>query len=62
MRNPERIDDFCARLAKVWKKEFPDWRFFQLISNINRWCNSDNFYREDDSGIEIIEAFGKDIE
>ena len=32
MRDPSRIDRFCARLAKAWAK-VPDWRFGQLISN-----------------------------
>ena len=33
MRNPNRIDEFCTRLAACWHK-VPDWRFGQLISNV----------------------------
>ena len=29
MRDPERIDKFCERLAKAWEN-YPDWRFGQL--------------------------------
>ena len=54
MRDPERIDKLCAELAKIWKENYPDWRFMQLICNFQRWWNSDGFFYEDDV---IIEKF-----
>ena len=33
MRNKERIDDICIRLAALWKK-YPDLRLGQLILNV----------------------------
>ena len=33
MRDPNRIDEFCATLADLWHK-VPDWRFGQLVWNI----------------------------
>lgn len=57
MRNPERIDDFCKRLAAAWKNN-SDWRFFQLINNVQRFAlKSDGFYIEDDKAIEEIEKY-----
>lgn len=35
MRDPERIEPFLARLGELWK-QFPDYRFGQLIMNISR--------------------------
>lgn len=34
MRDPNRIEPFMMELAKIWKKECPDWRFGQLIENV----------------------------
>lgn len=57
MRNPKRIDDFCARLAEAWKRA-PDWRFFQLVTNIQNFVfESDGFYIEDDKAIKEIENY-----
>ena len=53
MRDPNRISDFCNRLAAAWGK-LPDWRFFQLITNLP--FERDPFYMEDDEAIEFIEA------
>lgn len=33
MRDINRIDGYCKRLAKIWKK-VPDWRFGQLMCNL----------------------------
>lgn len=61
MRNPKRIDEFCTRLAEAWKN-VPDWRFFQLISNIQNFAlRSDGFYIEDDKAIEEIENYLKGV-
>ena len=61
MRNPDRIDVFCEKLAKIWKENFPDWRFFQLISNVNRWSGSDNFYKEEISAVKLFEDYVDDM-
>ena len=57
MRDINRIDIFCKRLAEAWKNK-SDWRFFQVISNIQRFAlQSDGFYIEDDKAIETIEEY-----
>ncbi len=53
MRDPNRIDEFCERLAKTWKKNEPDWRFGQLFMNLP-W-QRDPFFIEDDKMIQFIE-------
>lgn len=53
MRDVNRINDFCNRLAAVWS-QVPDWRFGQLVSNI---LGPDPFYIEDDDTIRKIEGF-----
>ena len=58
MRDPKRIDKFCAMLAKTWHK-VPDWRFGQLMSNIlgeyYSQTKMDPFFVEDDEFMEFIE-------
>ena len=57
MRDINRIDIFCKRLAEAWKNN-SDWRFFQMINNIQRFAlKSDGFYIEDDKAIEEIENY-----
>lgn len=60
MRDPARIDRFCARLAKAWAK-VPDWRFGQLISNaLGAYCSEtgrDIFFPEDDELFDFIEKY-----
>lgn len=62
MRNPKRIDEFCARLAACWHK-VPDWRFGQLMSNIlGEYVaekKRDIFFPEDDEMIEFFEDYFK---
>lgn len=57
MRDPSRIAPFCERLAKVWSEKVPDWRFMQLISNLQSAIGSDGFYIEDDHILEILDAY-----
>ena len=51
MRDPNRIDEFCAHLAELWHN-VSDWRFGQLMSNvlgeIGYELNMDPFYIEDE--------------
>ena len=61
MRDPNRIDDFCEELKKMWHK-VPDWRFGQLMSNalgaVYELTNHDPFYMEDDEMLkELKELF-----
>jgi len=55
-RDPDRIDGFLEVLGKAWKK-VPDWRFFQLVCNLQRMIGSDGFYWEDDKAKEFIRSW-----
>ena len=59
MRNVDRIDPFLEKLGKIWKKEFPDWRFGQLMYNFFCWYG-DPFYLEEDQFIEKMEKYSED--
>ena len=58
MRNPDRIDGFCKRLADMWKC-VPDWRFGQFLSNIlgDYYANvqKDFFFPEDEEFFTDLE-------
>ena len=56
MRNPQRIDEFCARLAIAWHK-LPDWRFGQLMMNAFGELGKDPFFPEDKDMIEFLEDY-----
>ena len=63
MRDPKRIDEFCAELARLWH-EYPDFRFGQMFSNVCS-CNnvSDPFYIEDDEMLNMFKKyFGEEQE
>ena len=57
MRDPDRIDEFCDELKKMWHK-VPDWRFGQLVTNalgaVYKRTYRDPFYVEDDRMIEEL--------
>ena len=53
MRDPNRIPKVTKALEDLWKN-FPDWRFMQLICNIQKVYGSDMFYVEDEQLIEFI--------
>lgn len=58
MRDPNRIDPFMEKLAKIWKESCPSWRFGQLMSNAARVMQThgtDIFYMEDDDLIAYFE-------
>lgn len=57
MRDPNRIDDFCKELAKVWKENCPDWRFSQFIINIFGAFEADPWYWEEDRVLKEIKKF-----
>lgn len=56
MRDPNRIDDFCDQLKEYWSL-VPDWRFMQLICNLQRSVGSDGFYIEDDQMLNVFELY-----
>jgi len=63
MRDPERLDDFYDELKRIHKTYCPDWRFMQLICNFQHMFNSDGFYVEEDSFLDMIsKMFGDDNE
>lgn len=48
MRDPNRIKLVCCMIENVWRKDFPDLRFMQLMSDFAVWYGADPFYMEDD--------------
>lgn len=56
MRDPERIDRMCEKLATTWK-ECPDLRLCQLVSIVAFLASEDAFYVEDDVFEEKLEKF-----
>lgn len=59
MRKIERIDDFCSKLATIWKENAPDWRFGQLMVNVLNSMEKDPFFPEEDEMIEFFENYFK---
>lgn len=60
MRNPDRIFEFCDKLAILWYDRVPDWRFGQLMCNVLGEMageGTDPFFPEDDKMIEYFEKF-----
>lgn len=61
MRNPDRLYKFYNELMNEHMKNFPDWRFFQLINNFFAWFamkhKNDGFYLEEDEFIEAFKEF-----
>ena len=47
MRDPDRIWPVLATFGELWQRH-PDWRFMQLICNIQAAMGTDGFYMEDD--------------
>lgn len=56
MRDPKRIDEFCNRLATIWK-EVPDWRFGQLMCNVLGTSRIDPFFLEEDEMMKLFERY-----
>lgn len=59
MRDPNRIDEFCKRLATAWKTYVPDQRFGQLMMNVFSSIHGDPFFPEDDEMIGLIEKWAQ---
>ena len=56
MRDINRIDDFCNKLAEYWK-QMPDLRFGQLIMNVLGTCKRDPWFYEEDEMLKVFEDF-----
>lgn len=61
MRKPERINVFCEEFAQLWRDNFPDWRFGQLLNNLQRYAGSDLFYLEEEAMLKLLKEFIEDI-
>ena len=65
MRDPNRIDEFCAHLAEMWHN-VPDWRFGQFVLNvlgeISHELKMDPFYIEDEVMIRAMKNYFKENE
>lgn len=61
MRDPERIDDFCEQLKMYWKK-VPDWRFGQLVVNLERFSKRDSFFYEEDEMLKLLSEYFSGVE
>ena len=58
MRDPNRIPEILKTLEEVWRLH-SDWRFMQLICNIQSTYGSDMFYVEDDELAAFIKEATK---
>ena len=54
MRDPNRIHEVMEAVEALWNK-YPNWRFMQLINNIQSAYGSDMFYVEDNKFKDLIE-------
>ena len=66
MRDPNRLYNFYNELMKIHIEHFPDWRFGQLINNLERWLQvnkkiDDIFYIEEKGMLRFINEFVEDI-
>lgn len=62
MRDPNRIDEFCNELARLWHK-VPDWRLGQLMDNVLGSYVGDTgrdiFFVEDDEMLDYFKKYFK---
>lgn len=62
MRDINRLDTFYKELMEIHKEHFPDWRFGQLVNNLERWLQAnkglvDMFYIEEYEMLRYINEF-----
>lgn len=57
MRDPNRLDEFYNKLKEIHKEHFPDWRFMQLVNNIQSFSGSDLFYVEENKFLELLDKY-----
>lgn len=62
MRDPNRIEKYITLLQEIWK-QYPDWRFGQLICNINKEIDNPKlFYIEDEVLFKnVLREEGKNV-
>lgn len=53
MRDPARIDGVLKEIKTFWEL-VPDWRFNQLMSNIQKMYGDDMFFVEDDVFVDFL--------
>ena len=56
MRDVNRIDKFLEEFGKLWKK-YPDFRFGQIVCNLQRYIGNDGFYLEEEYYIQKLKDF-----
>ena len=61
MRDINRIDPFLEKLGKIWKENCSDWRFMQLICNLQSAFGSDLFYIEENKLLEYIKKYFEEL-
>lgn len=62
MRDVNRLYGFYNELMKIHMENFPDWRFGQLVDNLEQWMRNvksydDLFYIEEDAMLRYINEF-----
>ena len=57
MRDSDRLDTFYTQLKLIHQKYCPDWRFMQLVCNIQSYFFSDMFYCEEDKFLDKIKEY-----
>ena len=65
MRDVNRLYEFYNELMKIHMENFPDWRFGQLISNLERWLQinkkiNDIYFIEENAMLRYINEFVED--
>lgn len=60
MRDSTRIHEICSLLEEIWGT-VPDWRFGQLLSNLDLFNKRDSisFYQEDDKTLQRLRDVAK---
>jgi len=62
MRDPKRISRLINILQYYWFNKVPDWRFGQLICNLQSAAGNDLFYMEDEDFVQLVKQYFKNIE
>lgn len=60
MREIKRIIPFVLKIAELWAKCVPDWRFGQLMYNFIA-ATGDPFYYEEDDFLDRFENYLKNL-
>ena len=62
MRDPNRLYKFYDEIRRIHMEHCPDWRFGQLVSNIESWIQhekgiADIFYIEEDGMMKLLKEY-----